>query len=88
MAKKSFGSIPGSITTTETEICRSDAASCAGLVDLGVLTANEEYIVSIPVDPRGGSGNGTGYTIYRSSNDRITVNAPSSEYGKEIRVTR
>jgi len=45
------GFSPNSITTTSTEICSSLAEDCTGLVDLSVLTDNEEYLFSIPPDP-------------------------------------
>lgn len=80
------GTIPAAITTTQTEICRT--ASCSGLIDLGVLTANQKYIVAIPADPTGSSTNGAGYEIVKSANGRITVSAPDAEEGEVIGVTR
>ncbi|MFC1645114.1 type II secretion system protein [Patescibacteria group bacterium] len=81
------GSVPASITTTPTEICVT-GGSCSGLIDLSVLTASEEYIVSMPEDPTGSSTNGAGYEIEKSSNGRITVDAPDAEGGSAIGVTR
>lgn len=80
------GSLPSGITTTQTEICAT--STCTGLVDLSVLTANEEYLVAIPTDPTGASGNGAGYEIVRSASGRITVTAPDAEQGATISVTR
>lgn len=89
------GSMPSSIATSATcaspatnEICKSDAVSCTGLVDLSVLTTNEEYIPGMPTDPTAETTNGSGYFIAMSSNDRITVCAPGAEVGANISVTR
>lgn len=83
------GVIPTSITTTATEICQTGTATCTNLIDLSVLTANELYLVSIPVDPQGGElTGGTGYEIIKTANDRITVTAPKAERGATISVTR
>jgi len=82
------GNLPASITTTASEICRTGSASCTGLADLSVLTTNQRYLVSIPIDPAGGSANGTGYTIMRTANGRVTVDAPAALPGATINVTR
>ena len=73
------------------EICPTDLGSCGSLVDLEVLTLNEEYLVSIPEDPQGPSGanpNGAGYHIVQTSNGRIEVCAPNAERGEVIKVRR
>lgn len=80
------GSLPASITGSATEICQT-GGSCSGLIDLGVLTASQKYLVSIPADPIGASTNGTGYQISKNANGRITVSAPHAE-GAAISVTR
>lgn len=80
------GNLPSSISSSETEICAT--SSCSGLIDLSVLTTNEKYLVSIPTDPTGASGNGAGYTISKSANGRVTVGAPDSEQDVTIEVTR
>src|SRR3989304_8446107 len=67
----SNGTLPTSITTTPTEICKTGAASCTGLVDLAVLTTSEKYLVALPTDPTGAGTNGTGYHISKSANGRV-----------------
>lgn len=81
------GAIPASISATQTEICVT-GGTCTGLIDLSVLTASEEYLVSMPEDPTGASTNGAGYEILRTSNNRVTVVAPDAEEGVTISVTR
>jgi prepilin-type N-terminal cleavage/methylation domain-containing protein len=75
------GSIPASIPiTTANEVCKTGATDCSGLVDLSDLTTNERYLVSIPVDPLGGTDtDGTGYTVLKTANNRVTVAAPKDE---------
>lgn len=81
------GSIPATITTTQTEVCAT-GGTCTGLVDLGVLTANETYLTAIPADPTGSSTNGAGYEIVQTANGRVTVTAPDAQLGETISVTR
>ena len=83
----SQGTLPATITATSTEICKTGATSCTGLVDLSVLTNNGTYVVAIPNDPKGASTNGTGYFIMQT-NGRVTVSAPSAELSETITATR
>ena len=80
------GNLPATITETSTEICKTGAASCSGLVDLSVLTVDAKYIVKIPEDPKGASANGTGYFIQKMTNGRLKVTAPNAELGNVIEV--
>lgn len=54
------------------------SAPLAGDVDLAASLV-DEYLVAIPEDPTGATGNDTGYDICQSSNGRVTVSAPSAE---------
>ena len=71
--------LPASITTTPTNICQTGAASCTGLIDLSVLTTNQKYLVSIPVDPLSTSTTDTKYAISKNAAGRVTVSAPNVE---------
>ena len=81
------GTIPATITSSSTEICKL-GGTCTGLIDLSVLTTNEKYLVAIPIDPIGASTNGVRYTISKSVNGRVTVSAPNAEQGATITATR
>ena len=82
------GTLPTSITTTQTEICKT-GGTCTGLIDLSALTASEKYITSMPVDPNGTcNANGVCYEILKTANGRITVVAPDAEQSATISVTR
>jgi len=81
------GALPAGITVTSTEICAT-GGTCAGLIDLTVLTANEKYLTAIPHEPQKTNVNGAGYMIKKSANGRITVEAQFEEQGATISVTR
>lgn len=80
--------------TAAVEICNTTTSTCTGLVDLAVLTTNGKYLVALPKDPQapncttGCGANGTGYTIQKDANGRLTVTAMNPEQGKTITVTR
>ncbi len=81
------GSLPGTITTTNSQICATDSADCDSAIDLDVLTGS--YVVKLPRDPQvSATGTGTNYWIVRDSNNRITVTAPGAEQGATISITR
>lgn len=81
------GSLPSSVTTTQTAICKT-GGTCTGFIDLAVLTTNEKYLVSMPYDPSSSTTNSTAYEIKKSANGRVTVVAPSAEEGATITVTK
>ncbi len=76
--------------TTANEICRSGQADCTSLTNLSALTDNQTYLAEIPKDPSLPSdvSNGTGYQVFSSPSNRITVCAPAAELGAKISVTR
>lgn len=89
------GSLPSSITNlavdTPIEICMTGVTICGALVSLSDLSASERYLTRIPLDPQCPSAcaaSGVGYTIQRTSNNRITVSAPDAELSETISVTR
>lgn len=83
------GVLPSTITSSSTEICR-ETASCSTGVNLEVLTLNEKYLTAIPQDPKGGmsTASSSGYLIFKTANNRITVSAPQAEQGATISATR
>lgn len=89
------GTLPTTIPTAAcalvatNQVCKLTATgTCATGVALSVLTTNEKYLVSMPIDPTVSSTDGTGYYITKSANGRITVCAPSAEQSATISVTR
>lgn len=71
---------PATITATSTEICKTGASSCTGLIDLSVLTTGQKYIATLPIDPAVAStSSGTGYFVLKNSYGRVTVSAPRAE---------
>lgn len=81
--------LPESITETPTMICRSDAKSCEGLVDISQILAVEKNLLSgVPVDPKEKDDNVSGYQISRSASGRIVVSAPLAENGVVINFSK
>ena len=72
------------------EICQSDIAMQTCGVALVELTANQKYLVSVPVDPSGGinGADGAGYYVHMNENGRIVACAPNAELDREIKVIR
>ncbi len=81
------GTLPGAITTTPTEICRSGiSVDCTGLINLNTLTGS--YILALPNDPETGTETSTKYVISKEAKGKaVTVAAPDAEAGMVISVT-
>ncbi|MBI2033818.1 MAG: prepilin-type N-terminal cleavage/methylation domain-containing protein [Candidatus Liptonbacteria bacterium] len=90
------GNLPSGLSTSTcstatNNICKTSVAtsSCTGFVDLSVLTQNEKYLVSIPIDPSISSAStGTGYFVRKTVNGRVEVCAPNAEQGATVSVIR
>lgn len=81
--------LPDSITTTPTMICKSGAQSCDGLVDISEIIKKEEKLLSeVPVDPKSNDPNNSGYQIFKSPNGRINVSAPLAENNAVISLSK
>jgi type IV pilus assembly protein PilA len=80
--------------------CIDDDSGGIPLIELQsmLVGTDQRYLTALPSDPRcpdpsvcatdGGPTIGSGYTIVRSANGRITVSAPAAELGVTIQVTR
>jgi prepilin-type N-terminal cleavage/methylation domain-containing protein len=82
------GSLPSSIGDGVGIICRTDFADCTDFIDLAVLTNDEKYLTSIPVDPSNPLGASSGYMIHKTENGRVVVESQYPEQGVLISVTR
>lgn len=82
------GTLPSTITTSATAVCKTGGTCGTTLIDLSVLTTSEKYLTSLPYDPSASTTNSTGYNISKSANGRVTVAAPSAEQSAVISVTR
>ena len=102
------GTLPANIATGSAQAIKSsplgDVAGdiCGRLSGEGIVGPDQSYLAQMPIDPLPNSGfeytdctnYDSGYTIVRSSNNRVTVTAPNSEdpdggpNGPTISVTR
>lgn len=78
---------PQTLPLVPTEICRTTAASCDGLVDLSFLLDADRHLNSIPVDPDAPLPNGTGYFVSQTETGKLSVTAPYAESGAIVGVT-
>lgn len=86
---------PEAISTEEGEICKTGNITCTSLTNLSVLTMNEQYLQSLPVDPMCSDGvnqycseGGTGYYVKLTENGRITVSSQNIELSEPLFVTK
>lgn len=80
------GDCPADDNNAESAIC-TDGSCSATLVNL-YDDLVPTYIVDIPVDPSGATGENSNYHIVKDAGDRITVCAPEAERGVVIEVNR
>lgn len=73
------GTLPPTLTTTPKEGCVTGSVSCAGLLDLSVLTASSKYLGALPRETGATTTNGIGYVISKTVNSRIQVSASFPE---------
>lgn len=74
------GVLPDEVALEKREICRTGAINCLNMIDLSFLTNGENYLMSIPVDPKNESENGSGYEIFRTAYNSFKVVSPYVEY--------
>lgn len=76
--------------TTLAQACQTDASSCSLFTDFSeTLTTSSLYLVALPVDPSLDiDGNGTGYNVVTTTDNRVTVCAPNAEQDKTISASR
>jgi len=82
---------PGGVDSTDREIGSSTTSTPAMANICDAVTP--EYVAAMPLDPQDGSYTDctayqTGYTVVVTTDNRITVAAPSAELGEIITVTR
>ncbi len=73
---------------TDAEISLCATTGCG--MNLDYLLTNQKYLVSMPIDPAGGvqSVDYSGYYVWLSTNNRLTVCAPKAELSVDVSVTR
>jgi len=88
-ATENQGLLPDSISTTQTEICKTSVATTTcttnSLINLKMLSYDEKYIVEMPADPIGASTYGVGYEIYKSANGRKRSLPPILKLDKQLK---
>ena len=81
------GHYPACITSQSQNICVTE--DCTG-VHLGCSLHQivGAYLVAIPIDPSGPTGNDSNYNVQMEIDGRITVTAPEAERDKNISATQ
>jgi prepilin-type N-terminal cleavage/methylation domain-containing protein len=79
------GAYPIGITEDFQEVCRTDAVSCTGLLDLSVLVP--DYVARLPIDPQVSNPNGTGYEVaINPINNEVSVRSPLVELDRDLAI--
>jgi prepilin-type N-terminal cleavage/methylation domain-containing protein len=84
------GALPDTVPVADTELCATSVASCAGLVDLQVLTKGGKYLQAVPTDPQCATlciPSGTGYKVHKDGAGQVVLSAPFAE-GKVVTATK
>ncbi len=77
------------ITSQPNMICRDNAKSCEGLVDISEIIKDDKYLLSsVPVDPKEKDPNISGYQIAKLASGRISVIAPLAENKAVISLSK
>lgn len=80
--------LPTGITTCPATVTVGTTVG-TGFVDLTFLTnSTNDYLVAIPVDPQEAGAADTGYTVCKTSTNRLEVAASNAENEKTISVRR
>lgn len=77
------GDLPTDLTTGQ---AATELGTCVTCDD--VTTDLAPYLLTIPLDPSGGTAAETGYEVTVNANNIVTVSAPSAENGETIQVSR
>lgn len=77
------------IKSTPVMVCRQEAASCEGLIDLSnIINKDNELLSEIPDDPSLEDPNSSGYQIWKSASGRLNVSAPLAENKAVITLSK
>ncbi len=81
------GRFPACVTSGVQNICVTN--DCSGVVNgCSLHPLVGAYLVAIPVDPGGSSGNDSKYAVQQREDGRITVFASAAERDENISVTK
>lgn len=82
----SDGDCPADDSGIDSAVC-ADGSCGTGLIDL-YSDLVPDYLVAIPSDPSGATGDDTNYDIIKDANDRVKVCAPEAEQGATIEASK